>query len=131
MTHFSLAFDVYYPIWGNEHECLAKQNANECKVSGELGDWVLGEGGPRVWGSSLGAASWEVVSLGAEPKEPRQEGMKERPRAAGTPAKSPALTKWLTGRLLQGEAWGWNAQGPAKGLQSWGGRGERGEWSPV
>ena len=62
------------------------------RCPGGLENGCCGRVGSESLESSLGTASWEVGSPGAEPKEPRQEGTKEGPRPAGTAAKSPALS---------------------------------------
>lgn len=43
-------------------------------------------------GPAWGAAGRVVGTPGAESKEPRREGTKERPEPAGIPTKSPALS---------------------------------------
>lgn len=79
----SLSLSVYvcYPVWSHAHVNFLH---NKIPISGRrlgtgLGEYALrGFGGAEDLGSSLGVAGWKIGSPGAELKEPRQEGTKDR-----------------------------------------------------
>ena len=88
---------------------------------GVEGDW-----GSQGLGSSLGVGGWEVGSPGAEPKKPRQEEVKGRPRPAGNHSLGTCSElKWLSGWLLSAEALGRASWGRRRG-----GAIERAGWEP-